>query len=113
MFRKITISRSSTADNLLELCKKELKCAECAIEAGPTEEIIYKTSPPPNTLGIIVDITSAGAMKVGESSNNALGVASVGMVGKEDAANLVLVPWDVRWWFYTIGAVGIRYVVRT
>jgi hypothetical protein len=30
----------------------------------------------------------------------------------EDAADLVFVPWDVGWWFYSIGSVGLQYIVK-
>ena len=52
-------------------------------------------------------------MKIGESSDDDLGVAAVGMVGKEDATDLIVVPWDAGWWFYTIGAIGVKYVVKS
>jgi hypothetical protein len=91
----------------------QLHCIECILVPGPTTEVVYQTSPPPNTIAVIVDISaSGGAMKVGEKSDNNLGVAAVGKVGTEDADALVIVPWNVDWWFYSIGTVGIQYVVR-
>lgn len=97
-----------------DLTSNQLNCNECALVPGPTTEVVYQTSAPPNTIAVIVDISPAGgAMKVGEKSDNDLGVAAVGKVGTEDADALVIVPWHADWWFYSIGSVGIQYVVKT
>ncbi|KAL2812030.1 hypothetical protein BDW59DRAFT_155396 [Aspergillus cavernicola] len=112
--RKIKVSRSLTDEELLEFCRKETGFTNCTILPGPTTEVVYKTSPPTNTAAVVVDISSTGgAMKVGEQSDNDLGVAAVGKVGTEDAENLVVVPWSTGWWFYSIGSVTIRYIVKT
>ena len=64
------------------------------IQRGPTTEVFYETLPPSNTLAIVVDVSSAGsAMNIRESLDNDLGVAAIGIVGKEDATNLIIVPW--------------------
>ncbi|KAL1979077.1 hypothetical protein VTN96DRAFT_7089 [Rasamsonia emersonii] len=113
MFRKIKAPRSSTEKEILDICQRELGCDRCRIEPGPTMEVIYKTSPPANTIAVLVDISSAGgAIKIGEASDNALGVGAVGMVGTEDAGDLVIVPWNVGWWYYSIGSIGIKYIVK-
>ncbi|RAL06786.1 uncharacterized protein BO97DRAFT_279296 [Aspergillus homomorphus CBS 101889] len=131
MLHKIKARRSMTQDELLELCKTEasrlenlqreklhakdvqLSCSHCIIVPGPTTEVVYKTLPPTNTIAVVVDISSSGgAIKIGEKANNDLGVAAVGRVGTEDASDLVIVPWNVDWWFYSIGSVSIQYVVK-
>lgn len=62
---------------------------------------------------MVVDISSTGgAIKIGEASDNDLGVTAVGMVGTEDADGLVIVPWDSGWWYYTIGVITVRYIVK-
>ncbi|PYH75364.1 hypothetical protein BO82DRAFT_33180 [Aspergillus uvarum CBS 121591] len=113
MLQKIKARRSTTQNELLELCERELSCPRCTIVPGPTTEVVYKTLPPTNTIAIVVDISSSGgAIKIGESANNNLGVAAVGRVGTEDATDLVIVPWNVDWWFYSIGSVSIQYIVK-
>lgn len=52
-------------------------------------------------------------MKIGEKSDNDLGVGVVGKVGTEDADALVIVPWNNDWSFYSIGSVRMQYVVRS
>ncbi|KAJ5161041.1 hypothetical protein N7492_006433 [Penicillium capsulatum] len=80
---------------------------------GPTTEVIFQTSPPQNAVAVVVDISSTGgAIKIGEASDNDLGVTAVGMVGTEDADGLVIVPWDSGWWYYTIGVITVRYIVK-
>lgn len=88
-----------------------MNCDQCSIIPGPTTEVPYKTLPPPNTIAVLVNISSdGGAIKIGENSDNDLGVDAVGMVGTNDADGLIIVPWDVRWWFYSIGSIEIKYV---
>lgn len=113
MMHKINVSKALTEEQLLDICKKELDCANCTVAPGPTTEVVYKTSPPTETIAVVVDISSVGgAIKIGEASKNDLGVALVGMVGIEDAKDLVIVPWAIGWWYYTIGSVKIRYIVK-
>jgi hypothetical protein len=112
--RKIRASRSLDDKEILNLCKGELGYEDCTLIPGPTTEVIYKTTPPAKTVAVIVDISSnGGAMKIGKKSDNDLGVAAVGKVGTEDAADLVIMPWSDGWWFYSIGSIRIRYIVRT
>jgi hypothetical protein len=60
-----------------------------------------------------VDVSSTGgAIKIGSTSDSALGVDWVGMVGTEHAGDLVIVPWDIEWWYYSIGSIGIQYIVK-
>lgn len=74
---------------------------------------IYKTEVPNGTVAVIVDISPAGgAIKIGEDADNELGVEFVEMVGIEDSDGLVVIPWEERWWFYTIGAITVRYIVK-
>ena len=44
----------------------------------PTTEVVYQTLSPPNTIAVIVNISLAGgAIKIGEKSDNNLGVSAV------------------------------------
>jgi hypothetical protein len=36
----------------------------------------------------------------------------IGAVGAEDAGHTIVVPWHSGWWYYSIGALEVRYVVR-
>ncbi len=36
----------------------------------------------------------------------------VGKVTTDDAQMLVIVPWDAKWWYRSISAVEIRYIVK-
>ncbi|KAJ5131475.1 uncharacterized protein N7515_007514 [Penicillium bovifimosum] len=122
MLRKIKVSKSATEEEILDECKKQASHTfaiqlvghdSCKLIRGPTVEVVFQTSPPTDTVAVVVDISSAGgAIKIGEASNNNLGVTAVGMVGTEDADSLVIMPWESGWWYYTIGVITVRYIVK-
>ncbi|OJD20520.1 hypothetical protein ACJ73_08144 [Blastomyces percursus] len=117
MLRTIRASKSSTDGELAEICKKELGDSECQIEPGPQTETIYQTSPPANTLAVVVDISNTGgALKVHQKSDNSWGNIFIGMVGSgdddENIRNLVIVPWDAGWHYRTIGNIKIKYIIK-
>ncbi|KAK2796447.1 hypothetical protein FQN50_009558 [Emmonsiellopsis sp. PD_5] len=117
MLRTIRASKSSTDEELSEICERELDCGECQIEPGPEKETIRETSPPANTLAVIADISSAGgALKVHQKSDNNWGNIFIGMVGSDDddenIKNLVIVPWDAGWHYRSIGAIKIKYAIK-
>lgn len=113
MLRKIKVSKSATEKEILDECKKQVAHDSCKLIHGPTVEVVFQTSPPTDTVAVVVDISSAGgAIKIGEASDNNLGVTAVGMVGTEDADSLVIVPWESGWWYYTIGVITVRYIVK-
>ncbi|OJD11907.1 hypothetical protein AJ78_07413 [Emergomyces pasteurianus Ep9510] len=71
MLRKFRASKSSTDDELRDICSEELDCNACKIEAEPQKEIIASTSPPTGTIAVIVDISNqGGALKVHRTSDN-------------------------------------------
>jgi hypothetical protein len=64
-------------------------------------------SPPENTVAVVVDISKhGGRIKFFNEAK------FVGDVGAEDYQSLVMVPWDSRWMFYSIGSLQVRYIVR-
>lgn len=112
--RQATANKHHPRIQWIVLTSVQLNCIGCTLVPGPTTEVVYQTSPPTDTIAVIVDISPAGgAMKIGEKSDNDLGVTAVGKVGTEDVDALVIVPWNTDWWFYSIGSVGMQYVVRT
>lgn len=81
MLRKIKVSKSATEKEILDECKKQLGHDSCKLIHGSTVEVVFQTSPPTDTIAVVVDISSAGgAIKIGEASDNNLGVTAVGMV---------------------------------
>jgi hypothetical protein len=66
-------------------------------------------SPPENTIAVVVDISKEGGrIKIFETSSDEY----IGSVGAEDSGKLVVVPWDSRWWYYSIGSLKVRYIIR-
>lgn len=108
-FRKIKTAKSSTNQDLVDLCKHETQCDECNIGSPtrPTTEPPTTIYPPKNTIAIIVDISKdGGRIKFFEISSNKF----VGDVSAEDFEKLVMVPWDSGWCYYSIGSLQVRYV---
>ena len=80
-------------------------------------ETIVETSPPTNTVAVVIDIsTTGGALKVHKTSDNSWGNEYIGMVGssddKEFITKLVIVPWVAGWHYRSIGAIKIKYAVK-
>ncbi|EEH21776.2 hypothetical protein PABG_03992 [Paracoccidioides brasiliensis Pb03] len=101
----------------MENLQRYARKSECQIEHGPQTETIYQTSPPPNTLAVVVDISNTGgALKVHQKSDNSWGNIFIGMVGSgdddENIRNLVIVPWDAGWHYRTIGNIKIKYIIK-
>ncbi|GBF63955.1 hypothetical protein TMEN_6623 [Trichophyton mentagrophytes] len=117
MLRKFRVSKSSTDDELRDICSEELGCEACKIEAGPQKEIIAPTSPPIGTVAVIINISSrGGALKVHRTSNNSWGNVFIGMVGSDDdeenTKSLVIVPWDAGWCYRSLGDIKLKYVIK-
>jgi hypothetical protein len=62
MSRNIKAARSSTDQELLDLCKTETQCDDCDIGSpiSPTTEPPTMISPPENTVAVVVDISKHG-----------------------------------------------------
>ena len=69
-----------------------------SIIPGLIIEVPYKTLPPLNTIAVLVNISSdSKAIKIGENSDNDLGVNAVGIIRTNNADRLIIILWDVRW----------------
>jgi hypothetical protein len=33
-------------------------------------------------------------------------------IGSEDAESLVMIPWNERWWYYSIGSLRVGYIKK-
>lgn len=78
-----------------------------------TSDTLGKTNTPSSTIAIVIDISATGgAVNIGKDAQTKLGVKYMGRVGLEDAGNLVIVAWEPEWWYYTVGRVGIRYIIK-
>ncbi|EGD95578.1 hypothetical protein TESG_08394 [Trichophyton tonsurans CBS 112818] len=117
MLRKFIAPKSSTDDELRDLCSEKLGCEACKIEAGPQEEIITPTSPPIGTVAVIINISKqGGALKVHRTSDNSWGNVFIGMIGSDDdeenIRSLVIVPWDAGWYYRSLGDIKLQYVIK-
>lgn len=84
---------------------------ECDLQKPilPTTEPPSRRTPPSNTVAVLVKISAKGGrIKIFEIPSNRY----VGSVGMEDAGHVVIVPWRSGWWYYSIGALEVRYLVR-
>jgi hypothetical protein len=86
------------------------------LQSGPSTETI-STTPPENTIAIVVDIGSTGgAFKIHKLSDNNWGNVFVDGIGSgddvENTTKLLIIPWETGWLYRSIGAVGVRYVVK-
>jgi hypothetical protein len=43
---------------------------------------------------------------------NVFGSKYIGAIGVEDVGYTVIIPWQSGWWYYFIGALEVRYIVR-
>jgi hypothetical protein len=63
--------------------------------------------PPDDTLAVVVYVPSKrGAMFIHETE----GGDYLDGVGAEDTECYVIIPWDNRWYYYTIGSIRLGYI---
>ncbi|QSS61776.1 hypothetical protein I7I51_03953 [Histoplasma capsulatum] len=68
-----------------------------------------RIKPSENTSFVVVDIRNKqGASFVNESENNEY----VGGVGTDEQGNVVMIPWNHGWYYYTIGSLRIGYMKK-
>jgi len=111
MAQRIKAAESSTREELIELGRGDAECSDCDLlpPIFPTTEPPSRIHPPSNTVAVVVKISvEGGRIKIFEVPSNKY----VGGVGKEDAGHIVIVPWRSSWWYYCIGALEVRYLVR-
>lgn len=60
-------------------------------------------------MAVVVDVVDKrGAVRVFEKDSDKRVVA----VGTQDAGNMVIVPWDSKWWLRASGSVVVGYVIK-
>jgi hypothetical protein len=104
-FRKIRAA-SSSDDALLMECQEKVPCENCDRITWSEPGRGNRIEPPSNTVAVIVDLISArGAIRIFDQQDT-----YVDGVGTADAGNLVIVPWDIDWWFYVSGYLTVGFV---
>ena len=64
-------------------------------------------NPPENTVVVVVDVrNNQGAIQIADKQTNEY----VDGVGTEAAGNLVMIPWDENWWYYSMGSTRLAYI---
>jgi len=101
---------SSTDEKLVEECQEKTNCSDCdPTITWTTPEKGKRTTPPENTLVMVVDVRSSrGAIRIFETSSGEY----VDGIGTEQTGNMVIVPWDSRWHISAAGSLPVGYVVR-
>jgi hypothetical protein len=116
ILRKVTAPKTSTDEELVNICRKEFNFSGGIIQAGESTESPHPTSPPSNTLAVVVNISSdGGSLKVYRTSDNRWGNDFIDKVGTEDCergTKLVIIEWEPTWWYRSLSAIETRYVVR-
>lgn len=65
--------------------------------------------PPEKTAAIVVNVDmNGGAVNIYGTPGDKF----VGGVGREDTGSLVIIPWDKRWWYYSIGSLQVGYIKK-
>ncbi|EEH36215.2 hypothetical protein PAAG_00538 [Paracoccidioides lutzii Pb01] len=68
-----------------------------------------KLKPSENTVFVVVDARNKkGAIFVHESESNEY----VGGFGIDELGNVVIIPWDHGWFYYTTGCLRVGYMVK-
>lgn len=101
-------AESSTDDKLVEECEEKTNCGNCDHTiTWTTPEKGKITTPPENTVVIIVDVRSnRGAIRIFQKS----GGEYLDGIGTEQAGNLVIVPWSNTWYISAAGSLRVGYV---
>jgi len=105
---------SSTDDKLVKECEKKTNCGDCNPTITWTTPSNKPTTPPEDTVVIIVDVRSSrGAVRIfKQSGDDASSDEYLDGIGTEQAGKLVIVPWDSGWYFSAAGSLPVGYVTR-
>jgi len=100
---------SSTDDRLVEECEHKTNCGDCErIITWTTPQKGQRTLPPEDTLVLVVDVGSKGAVRIYKNSDREY----VDGVGTQQAGHLVFVPWDSGWYYSAAGSPRVGYITR-
>ncbi|KAH7370305.1 hypothetical protein BKA65DRAFT_545014 [Rhexocercosporidium sp. MPI-PUGE-AT-0058] len=102
---------SLTDEQLVDECKEKTNCGDCDPTITWTTPAKGKiTTPPENTVVIIVDVRSSrGAIRIFRKSDSGY----VDGIGTQQAGNLVIVPWNSDWYISAAGSLPVGYVTRS
>lgn len=82
-------------------------CGDCDIPSWIDPSNNTRTTPPQNTVAIVIDVrNNRGAVYIHETQ----GGKHVDGVGTENSRNLVMVPWNSDWYYYSIGSIRLAYI---
>lgn len=83
-------------------------CGDCEPITWTTPSKGTRIDPPAKTVAIVVNvIDNLGAIRIFEQE----GDEYVNGVGTEEVGNLMIVPWDSKWWFRVSGFLRIGYII--
>lgn len=90
------------------------KCGNCNPTITWTIPDNKPTTPPGDTVVIIVDVRSSrGAVRIfKKSGDDTTSGEYLDGIGTELAGKLVIVPWDSDWYFSAAGSLPVGYVMR-
>ena len=112
--------KSPTKDEIVEKCKSEVlylsssiykivrllntsqtNCGDCELLSWKEQIEHHKVEPPEDTIAMVFDVRGRqGAVRIIDKEKDEP-VDGIGPT-KVDA-NVVIVPWQSMWWYYTIG----------
>lgn len=103
VFSKLSIHSS----RMLKLA--QTNCGDCDPTINWITPVRVRiTTPPENTVVIIVDVRSSrGAIRIFRKSDSGF----VDAIGMQQVGNLVIVPWNGDWNFSAVGSLPVGYVM--
>jgi len=99
----------SDNDKIVEKYKQETNSGDCEIQTWLKPEKRTRIYPPEGTVAIVVDVrNNRGAINIHQTQSNDW----VDQVGTEETGKLVIVPWTSSWYYYSVGALVVGYIVE-
>ena len=79
----------------------QTKCGDCELLSWKDQTEHLKVEPPKNTIAMVFDVRGGqGAVRIVDKERDQP-VDGIGPT--KDGADIVIVPWQSTWWYYTIG----------
>ncbi|KAI9888494.1 MAG: hypothetical protein M1814_006885 [Vezdaea aestivalis] len=102
-------TQESEDDKLIDKCRDSFDCGDCESPTWKAPSNNVHIHPSENTIAIIIDVRdNKGAIFIHEKEDGKY----VDGVGTEETGNLVIVPWNNNWYYYSIGSVRLAWVER-